>query len=111
MKRNTYVTNIEYDLSREELENRVKYLLNDYPEKLSFMLGKHFSNIEDYSASTLSDVIEQKIENHIVNTSNFLGLDSFMKLPNDIEKDDYEKIEEYISAQTGYFVNSYEVRG
>lgn len=110
MKRNTYVTNIEYDLSHDDVEDRVKYLLNDYPEKLSFMLGKHLSNIEDCSASALSDVIEQKIKTHIVNTSNFLGLDSFMKLPNYIEKDDYEKIEEYISAQTGYFVNSYEVQ-
>ena len=104
-----YATNIVYSIGRSDVEDRVEFLKNEYPEEITFLLGKRFNNLDRFSTEEIADIIERKLKRNSLKTPNFLGLDSFMKLPSDIKKDDYESITEYLSDATGYMVTSYAV--
>lgn len=104
-----YATNIVYSIGRSDVEDRVEFLKNEYPEEITFLLGKRFNNLDRFSTEEIADIIEGKLKRNSLKTPNFLGLDSFMKLPSDIKKDDYESITEYLSDATGYMVTSYAV--
>ena len=104
-----YATNIEYSISKEDIKSQVEFLLNEYPEKLRFLLGKHYSNLENFSIEELADAIKRKIDKNSLKPSEFLGIDSFLKIPSTIGKDDFDTISNYISDATGFLINSYEI--
>lgn len=107
-----YATNIVYSIGRSDIEDRVDFLRNEYPEELTFLLGKRFNNLNEFTTEEISDIIEGKLKRNSLKTHIFLGLDSFMKLPSDIKKTDYENYEEitkYLSDTTGYMITSYAI--
>lgn len=69
-----YATNIVYSIGRADVEDRVEFLKNEYPEEITFLLGKRFNNLDRFSTEEIADIIEGKLKRNSLKTPNFLGL-------------------------------------
>ena len=77
-----YATEIEYDVTKEELE-------------------LHFDTQEEFEKA-LSD-----INHNIIDVSSIIGINNYLELPPELYDADDSSITEYISDTTGYFIRSF----
>lgn len=98
---------IDYDYSREELEEFVDYDVEHDTKHLSDSVGLSEQTVTNKPKSELYDLVESLLHHRFISTADFFRLPNEIVIPWKYEKGHEDLITDFISDKTGFFINGY----